>query len=105
MSHKTQVIPMRSDAEYMGTDPFLGDEADLTCRTVAIRTARKTHVCYGLDGGRAHSIKAGQRYRHERARVDGDFWGEYRMCLECMDRLIDGDDSGNDDDDLDEVAP
>ncbi len=26
----------------------------------------------------------------ERALVDGSFWGEYRMCLPCLDRYIDG---------------
>ena len=26
----------------------------------------------------------------ERARVDGSFWGEYRMCLGCMDAFIEG---------------
>lgn len=88
----------RSDEEYIHTDPFEGDEADLTCRNVTIRTARKEHVCYGLLGKRDHSIQPGERYRFERARVDGSFWGEYKICLRCMDKFIDDDL----DDDLDE---
>jgi hypothetical protein len=88
----------RSDEEYIGTDPFFGDESDLTCRNVTIRTARKAHVCYGLGGRRDHSIQPGERYRFERARVDDSFWGEYKICLRCMAKFID-DDFGDDDDD------
>jgi hypothetical protein len=81
-----------SDETYIGTDPFFGDEAELTCRTTTIRTARRAHVCYGLGGERDHSIQPGQRYRYERARVDGSFWGEYKICLDCMDKFIDDED-------------
>lgn len=77
----------RTDEEYIGTDPFFGDEAELTCRTVVVRTARKDHECYGLDGASSHMIRPGQRYRHERALVDGT-WGEFRICLDCMDKHI-----------------
>ena len=76
--------------DYTNTDPFFGEESDLTCRTVSIRKARKEHVCYGLAGKQDHAIKPGERYRHERARVDGRFWGEYRICLNCMNTFIAG---------------
>jgi hypothetical protein len=84
-----------SDEEYIGTDPFFGDEAERTCVNTTIRTARKAHVCYGLDGKGDHSIQPGERYRFERARIDGSFWGEYKICLRCMDKFID-DDHGDD---------
>lgn len=80
---------MRADSEYVAFDPFQGDEAELTCRTTAIRKARKQHACYTLNGKQDHFIEPGQRYRHERALVDGDFWGEYRICLPCLDKILD----------------
>lgn len=80
--------PAYTDEEYIGSDPFFGDEAELTCRTVTIRTARRRHECFGLDGKHDHSIAPGQRYRYERARVDGSFWGDYKICLRCMDKFI-----------------
>jgi len=81
---------VKTDAEYINTDPFFGDEGDLTCRTVAIRTARKPHLCMTLSGKQDHSIQPGERYRYERALVDGDYWGEYKLCLRCMDDFISG---------------
>ena len=35
-----------------------------------------------------HKINKGDRYRHDRALVDGDFWGEYRTCTNCIDKWI-----------------
>lgn len=86
--------------DYIHTDPFLGDESELTCRTVTLRKAAKNHLCFGLSGRQDHDIQAGDYYRYERARVDGSFWGEYRICLGCMDQLIEGrwDDDADDDD-------
>lgn len=80
-----------TDADRLAFDPFDGDEADIKLRTVKIRTARKEHPCFGLaeknkDG---HMIKPGDRYRHERALIDSDFWGEYRLCLTCCDKWLD----------------
>lgn len=85
-----------SDDDYINADPFSGDEAEVTCRTVAIRTAAKEHTCYTLTGKQDHTIKRGERYRHERARIDGSFWGEYRICLNCMDTLLADDDQDDD---------
>ena len=79
-----------TESEYTSADPFQGDEAELKCRTVTLRKARKDHLCYGLNGKQDHGIQAGQFYRHERALVDGSFFGEYRICLPCMDALIEG---------------
>lgn len=90
-----------ADEVYIRTDPFFGDEADLTCRAVTIRTARKAHTCFSIDGKQDHLIAKGERYRFETARVDGSFWGSYRICLSCMDRLIDD----GDDDESEETAP
>jgi len=75
---------------YLLQDPFQGDESELTCRTVTLRKARKNHLCYGLDGKQEHGIQAGDYYRYERARVDGTFWGEYKICLACMNAFIEG---------------
>lgn len=80
-----------TDSDYIRADPFHGDESDIKCRTVTIKKSRKQHTCYGLDGGQTHTIKAGDRYRHERASVDRTFWSEYRLCLDCMDRFLAGD--------------
>lgn len=81
-----------SDEEYIATDPFFGEEAEVSCRTVKIRIAAKEHACFGLDGTQHHTIAKGQRYRHERALVDSDYWGEYRICLPCMDKHISDED-------------
>ena len=87
-----------TDAEYLEHDLFCGDEGDLTCRTKAIRTARKEHACFGgLGCGDGHTIKPGERYRYETARVDRSFWGTYRICLTCMDKWI-AELAGEDDD-------
>lgn len=80
-----------TEAEYIDANPFFGDEAELTCQKVTLRRAKKQHSCFGLSGQQDHTIKKGDIYRHERARVDGSFWGEYRICLGCMDRLLSGD--------------
>lgn len=79
---------INTEADYISFDPFQGDEAELKCRTVGIRTARKEHPCFALPGNVAHTIKPGERYRHERALVDGSFWGDYRICLHCLDKWI-----------------
>jgi len=77
-----------SNERYIDVALFEGEEAQITCRTVAIRTARKAHVCFGNESRSDHQIQPGDRYRHERALVDGDHWGEYRMCLPCLDKHI-----------------
>lgn len=77
-----------SDSDYLAADPFFGDEAELSCRTVSIRQARKNHVCYSLNGSQDHQITVGEKYRHEKALVDGSFWGEYKICLHCMDKFL-----------------
>lgn len=79
-----------TDAERLAFDPFEGDEAELKLRTVHMRTARKEYPCYALANRRdGHTIKPGDRYRHERALVDGEFWGNYRLCLTCCDAWLD----------------
>jgi len=92
----------RPDSEYISADPFFGDESELTCRNVAIKTARKKHTCFSLNGKQDHEISPGDRYRHETARVDGSFWGSYKICLKCMDRFID--DMTGESDDEDEIG-
>lgn len=74
--------------EYIDNDPFQGDESELTCRNIEIRRARKPHKCFSLNGRQDHDIQPGQLYRYEKALVDGDFWGEYRICLHCMDKWL-----------------
>lgn len=90
-----------SDAQYLAVDLFQGDEADLTCRTVKLVTTRKEHACHAFvaftDGINPCVIRIGARARHERARVDGSFWGSYYACLPCLDRTIAGDFEDEDD--------
>lgn len=82
-------MKIRPDSDYINCDPFFGDDSTIECCTVKIRTARKEHDCYGLDGKSEHKIMPGDRYRHERALIDGCHWGEYRMCLPCLDEYLD----------------
>lgn len=80
----------RTDQEYIRFDPFFGEEGEISLRSVKLRTARKPHQCF-LSLGRdrsPHSIQPGQRYREERALVDGDYFGRYCMCLTCIDREL-----------------
>ena len=80
--------PVRTDEEYLSFDLFSGEEGELSLRHVEIRTARKQHQCFGHDGTLSHAIEPGQRYRHEKALVDGSFFGQYRVCLSCLDKMI-----------------
>ena len=84
---------MRAVAEYISFDPCAGDESEIACRTVSLRKARKSHPCFfGLAPyGDGHRISSGETYRYEKALVDRDFWGQYRVCLRCIDRMLDGD--------------
>ncbi|MGL4265161.1 MAG: hypothetical protein ACRCTX_26355 [Afipia sp.] len=87
-----------TDEDRLEYDITAGDDAELRCRTVKMRTAAKEHPCFGGIGQDGHTIKKGERYRHERARVDGDFWGEYRICTPCLDKWI-SDLNGDEDED------
>lgn len=78
----------RSDQEYIDFDPFVGEDGTLTLRNVRIRTAKKEHNCLSLSATTSHVITPGQRYRHERALVDSDFFGEWKMCLECVEKEL-----------------
>lgn len=73
---------------YLQYDPFSGDESVLTCRTLKIVKARKEHTCFSLDGKQDHTINVGDYYRYEKALVDGDFFGTYRLCLKCIDKFL-----------------
>ena len=79
----------RHGRDYALYDP-LADESKLECREVTLRQARKNYMCYGLTGKQDHGVQAGDFYRHEKALVDGSFWGVYRLCLGCMDAFIEG---------------
>jgi hypothetical protein len=73
-------------AAYAGYDPFEGDrDGGVTCRTVRIVTTRKAHTCMDPYGGK-HVIPPGTLARYEQALVDGDYWGRYYTCLNCIDR-------------------
>lgn len=78
------------DADYIRFDPCEGDEAQTSCRTVKLVKARKDHKCFlgSHPYGDNHMIYAGEFYRYERALVDGDYWGEYRVCVSCMDKWL-----------------
>ena len=79
-----------TDEDRLSFDLFQGEEATTEMRRVAIRTARKQHRCFlsEMAGREPHDISPGERYRHEKALIDGDFWGEYRCCLACVDAEI-----------------
>lgn len=79
-----------NDEDYIRFDPFDGEEAAIACRTVKLVQARKERPCFigatpGKDG---HSILPGNLYRSERALVDGDYWGNYAVCIPCMDEWL-----------------
>lgn len=78
-----------TEEDYLSLDPFQGDEAELSCRTVKMKKARKKHKCYSLTGNQDHFIEKGETYRYEKALVDRSFFGEYRMCLKCLDKWLD----------------
>jgi hypothetical protein len=85
--------PKFSDEDYIAFDPCEGDrDVDIKCRTVKLVVARKEHPCFLGEGsyGDGHTIKPGNRYRYERALVDSDYWGQYRVCLPCMDNFLSG---------------
>lgn len=76
------------DTDYLTFDPFFGDEAEISCRTVKLVKVRKPHVCFfGLNGD-GHQIASGDHARHEKALVEGSYWGNYYMCIPCLDREI-----------------
>ncbi len=91
------------DHDYIQFDPCEGDrDVDVRMRTVKLVVARKEHACFLGSGpyGDGHTIKPGDRYRFERALIDSDYWGQYRVCLPCMDKWLmemRGQDEGDDD--------
>lgn len=90
---------MLTDDDYIYYDAFPGDEAELTCRTVTLRKARKEHDCFFCIIKDKHkTIKPGDRYREEKALVDGDFFGRYCICFKC----IEDDYTQNEEDDQDD---
>jgi len=89
-----------TDEDRLEYSLFQGEEGDIRLHTKNMRTAAKEHPCFGGLGwpGDGHTIKKGDRYRHDRALVDGDFWGEYRICTQCLDKWIaelNGDEDGH----------
>ncbi len=80
-----------SDDDYLRFDPFEGDrDVDIRMRTVKLVRVRKSHRCQlSIGTDKAHDIAIGELARHERAFVDGDFWGGYYVCIPCMDRFLD----------------
>ena len=78
-----------TEQDYLGLDLFSGDDAEITCRTLKIVKARKVHPCFfGGGSGDGHTIAPGETARHEKALVDGAYWGSYYVCIPCMDREI-----------------
>ncbi|KRB73479.1 hypothetical protein ASE07_06400 [Noviherbaspirillum sp. Root189] len=89
-----------TEQEYVTFDPFFGDEAEITCRTVKLVKVRKSHACFfGAGSGDGHTIAPGDYARYEKALVDGSYWGRYYLCIPCLNREIAGM-HGDDDDDL-----
>lgn len=73
--------------EYLNYDPFSSDESERSCATVKIVKCRKEHVCAGTI--KDHVILPGEYARHEKVRVDGEFWGSYYICIPCLEQEID----------------
>jgi len=86
---------------YIGHDPFFGEEADITCRTVKLVKVRKPHNCLWGENGDKHKVQPGEYARYEKALVDGDYWGRYYICIPCMDKDL-ADLHGRDNDEQDE---
>lgn len=80
-----------TEKDYINFDPFAGDDGEVTLSKVKIVKARKEHNCfYGLGSfGNGHKIQKGDTYRYQKALIDGDFFGEYRLCLTCMNKYLD----------------
>lgn len=80
------------ERDYLAFDPCDGDrDGDVRLRTVKMVRARKELPCFGGADpryGDMHTIKPGEVYRYERALIDGDYWGQYRMCVACMDKWL-----------------
>lgn len=84
-----------TEQEYIDVDLFQGDEAELSCYMVKLVKTRKSHACFFGINGDGHQIAPGDHARHERALVDGDYWGSYYVCIPCLDReiaVLNGDD-------------
>ncbi|EON11947.1 hypothetical protein [Pandoraea sp. SD6-2] len=96
-----QTLRRHTEAEYLTYDLFMGEEADIKCRTVKLVTARKPHACWlgQALGAKPHEIAVGELHRYEKALVDGYYWGSYRCCLRCMDAEIDDLEGNSDGDD------
>ena len=77
-----------SEDDYLRFDPCGGDDCQVSCRTVKLVVARNKHACFlGTTlYGDQHMINPGDRYRYEKALIDGDYWGRYRVCIPCMDK-------------------
>jgi hypothetical protein len=87
MSKNTLRFP---ESEYVAYDPFDGDDASITCRTVKLVEVRKEHACFMGAGpnGDKHVIARGALARFEKALVDSDFWGTSYVCVPCMDKWL-----------------
>ena len=77
-----------TEQDYISFDPFFGEEADITCRTVKLVKVRRPHPCFFGQNGDGHGIAQGDIARHEKALVDGDYWGSYYLCIPCLNREI-----------------
>lgn len=78
------------EREYLRYDPFEGDrDVDIRCRTVKLVKTRKPQKCMDPYSHTMHEIPVGTVARYEQALVDGDFWGRYYVCVECMDKWLD----------------
>lgn len=89
------------DWVYLSHD-FLGPhDGSVKLRRVKMVKARSSHFCDEGAGayGDSHKIKPGERYRLETALVDGDYFGKYKTCISCMDRIL-RDDFGLDPDNI-----
>jgi hypothetical protein len=77
-----------SEQDYVDFNPFFGEEADISCRTVKLVMVHKPHACFFGMNGDGHRISQGDYARYETALVDGSYWGRYYLCIPCMNREI-----------------
>lgn len=78
------------DDQYIRVDPFDGGDrdVDIRCRQVRMVKTRKIHQCIGIDENQRHDIPVGSIVRYESALIDGDYWGRYYICKDCLDRWL-----------------
>lgn len=89
--NRTEIQSLKfREQDYLRFDPCEGGEGKISCRTIRLVRAQKERPCFlGIAPyGDGHLIQPGDVYRSERALVVGDYWGNYAVCVPCMDKWL-----------------